>query len=195
MTLTCERTLVLEKPAEEVWAWLSDVRNAMTLDAFHEGVDYDGAEPRVGSVVPIHHNFWGNRHVRLARITVYRPFAIGWGESLPDAQQVDTFPHSEAWRVEAVDGNRCTVRNSLKGAMQGSALRQLLGPYLWDLLIPSILDADLHALAFRLGLTAEEQAPRIPPEYGALQRLVQARTIDGLPVEQFLAGSAASAAR
>ena len=189
MTMTCEQTLELDKPADEVWAWLCDVRNVMTLDMFHEAIDYDGGTPNVGTVIPIHHNFWGNRHIRLGRITVLKERTIGWGESLPDPNEVDTFPHSESWSVEALDGGRCLVRNSLKGALQGTPLRDLLAPYMWDLSIPHVLKADLHSLAHRLGLEAEEQAARIPAEYRALQKLVSAKSIDGVPVEEFLAVS------
>jgi len=188
--LTCHRELTIDKSADEVWDYLSDLSSSMTVNQFHVGVDYDlgGKSPKRGMVVPIHHNVFGHEHVRLASVQIYERYAIGWGERLDDPNKTDTFPHSESWRIEPAGPKRCTVRNYLRGAIRQGPLSVVLGEYLWSITVPPILDADLRELAWRIGASDSPPAPlQLPPEHAVISRLVAARTIDGEPVDKLLA--------
>ena len=117
-TFETRRELEVGKSADEVWEWLSNVGNAMTINQFHVGIDCDPADvknPKVGLDVPIVHEIFGARHIRLGKITKFEDYEIAWGERLPDPNAMDRFPHSEGWTVESIGKGRCLVRNRLRG--------------------------------------------------------------------------------
>jgi hypothetical protein len=184
--LTCERKLRIAKSADEVWDWLSDVRNAMTANQFHEAIDYPERVTGPGPVVPIHHNIFGRRNVRFGRITQYRKYHIAWGERLADEYGQDSFPHSVAMKVVPLDDNACTVSTRVRG-IWNFPVGKLIGPYVWRLLMPPVLDADLADVALAVGAITEKKEFQLPPEVPALLRLMHARTIDSVPVEELVA--------
>ena len=184
--MTCERKLTVDKPADEVWDWLSDVRNAMTTNQFHERIDYSGRVTGPGPVVPIHHNIFGRRDVRRARVTQYRQYHFAWGERLLDEYGPDTFPHSIAMRVVPRDASRCTVYARVRGIWKVPMAR-LIGPYVWKLYMPCVLDADLQDVALAVGAIREKKALEFPPEVMPLLRLMHARTVDSVPVDELMA--------
>lgn len=94
--LECRRELVVNKPADQIWEWLSDLRHAMTANQFHLSIDCDEAvarSPKVGLEVPILHSILNHKAVRIARVTKVEDYAISWGERIPDdATYEDFFP-------------------------------------------------------------------------------------------------------
>ncbi|MDT3442182.1 MULTISPECIES: hypothetical protein [unclassified Pseudofrankia] len=190
-TLTCVREITIEKPAEEIWDWVSNLDNIMTLNQFHVAIDYDagGESPKRGLAVPLHHDFFGYKHVRMATIQAYGDHKIGWGERhVAEVEgEGDPFPHSEAWWIESLGPDRSLVRTSLRGSMQWGPLTSVLADYLWSILIPPILDTDLKTLAWRLGGGGEEPTLELSPHTLFVNRLLAAREIDGQPVEKLMA--------
>lgn len=189
VTLNLQRELTIEKSADEVWDYLSDLHNAMTVNQFHVGVDYDGGGKQLkrGLVVPLHHDFFGYKHVRMATLQIYGDRSIGWGERHGNPDEDDPFPHSEAWRVEPAGEDRCIIRTSLRGSFRWGPLAAVLSEYLWSLMIPPILDTDLRELAYRVGAADEPPTLKLPPEQRVINRLMAAREVDGQPVEKLLA--------
>lgn len=188
-TFETHRQLEVGKSADEVWEWLSNVGNAMTANQFHMSVDCDPADlraPKVGLEVPIVHEIFGSRHVRIARITKYDDYEIAWGERLPDPDAIDRFPHSEGWKIELLGPGRCLIRNRLRGR-QLFPLSELIGKELWDLMIPPILDNDLQDVALAVGAVDHKQHAQMPPLGAVLHNLSRAKVIDGMPATEFLA--------
>jgi hypothetical protein len=187
--LDCRRELVVDKSADYVWEWLSNLRHAMTANQFHMSIDCDEAEacsPRVGLEVPILHNVMGRQAYRIARITRFEDFQISWGERLPDdAGYEDAFPHSEGWVVKPLEANRCLIQNHLRGRFM-FPVGQLIGKHVWDTVIPPILDNDLQDVAFAAGAIAQRRQVELPSVSAALLRLAHAREIDGKPASDVL---------
>jgi hypothetical protein len=187
--LRCDRELVVEKSADEVWEWLSKLNNVMTTNQFHMRLDCDEAEirnPRTGLDIPIVHNILGRQAIRIARIIKFEDYAISWGERLPpDAGYVDSFPHSEGWRVESTGAHQCRIHNHLRGAFM-LPVGKLIGKHVWDTIMPSILDNDLQDVALATGAVEHRVPVAAPPGAAAMLRLMHARQIDGQPVEQVL---------
>ena len=185
----CKRELVVEKPADQVWEWLSDLRHAMTANQFHMSIYCDDAEarhPRAGLDVPILHNVMGRQAYRIARVTRVEDYAISWGERLPDnAGYEDAFPHSEGWRIESLAPNRCRIQNHLRGRFM-FPVGQLIGQHVWDTVIPPILDNDLQDVAFAAGAIDRRVPVELPSISAALLRLAHAREIDGKPAGEVL---------
>jgi hypothetical protein len=185
------RELAVNKSADEVWEWISNISNVMTANQFHVGLDCDPADirdPRPGLDVPIVHEIFGARHIRLAKITKYVDYEIAWGERLPDPNADDRFPHSEGWKVESTGSSTCIIRNRLRGRHL-FPLADVFGKELWDLLIPPILDNDLQDVAFAVGAIERKQPVQLPPLAGVLQRLSRAREINGVPAGEFFTSS------
>ena len=188
-TFETRRELELDKSADEVWEWLRNPANVMTANQFHVGVDCDPADlrdPSVGLDVPIVHEIFGSRHVRLGRITKFAGYEIAWGERLPDPDVVDRFPHSEGWIVEPLGPGRCIMRNHLRGRHL-FPLADVFGKDLWDAMIPPILDRDLQDVAFAVGAIARKREVAMPRLASLLHKLSRAKMIDGVPATEFLA--------
>lgn len=191
-TFETHRELEVNKSADEVWAWLSNIGNAMTTNQFHMSIDCDPADarnPKVGLDVPILHEIMDRQHIRIAKITKYEDYAISWGERLPDdVTHEDRFPHSEGWIVEALGPNKCLLRNRLRGRHL-FPLAELIGKQLWDTIIPPILDNDLQDVAFAVGAVTRKQIFEIPSIGTTLMKLSNAREIDGKSPLEYFSGS------
>jgi hypothetical protein len=188
-TFETHRELEVNKSADEVWEWLSNVGNAMTINQFHVGIDCDPADvrdPKVGLDVPIVHEIFGTRHIRLGKITKYEDYEIAWGERLPDPTVEDRFPHSEGWKIEPLGPGRCLLRNRLRGRHL-FALSGVIGKELWDAMIPPILDNDLQDVAFAIGAVERKQPVETPRLATILHLLSRAKEIDGVPAAEFFA--------
>ncbi len=185
----CRRELIVDKPADQIWEWLTDLRHAMTANQFHMSIDCDDAEarhPRVGLEVPILHNVMGRQAYRIARVTRVEDYSIAWGERLPDnATYEDAFLHSEGWKIEPLGPNRCRIQNHLRGQFV-FPVGQLIGKHVWDTVIPPILDNDLQDVAFAAGAIERRQPIELPSVSAALLRLSHAREIDGKPAAEVL---------
>jgi hypothetical protein len=183
--IECKRELIVNKSADEVWEWISDVRNIMTANQFHvaaECSEADARNPRVGLEVPIEHEILGRKNYRMARIAKFEDYAIAWGERLLNQDREDPFPHSEGWLVEALGPNRCRIQNHARFRFMG-AVGQLIGPYVWDKFIPATLENDLQDVAYAIGAIDQKTFVNPPAAYF---RLVGIREIDGKPASEVL---------
>lgn len=186
-TFETQRELEVNKSADEVWEWLSNVGNAMTINQFHVGIDCDPADvrdPKIGLDVPIVHEIFGARHIRLGKITKYDDYEIAWGERLPDPSVEDRFPHSEGWTVESIGKGRSLLRNRLRGRHL-FPLNEVIGKELWDAMIPSILDNDLQDVALAIGAIERKEHIPAPRLATVLHLLSRAQVIDGKPATEF----------
>jgi len=188
-TFETHRELEVNKSADEVWEWIANVGNAMTINQFHVAIDCDPADvrdPKVGLDVPIVHEIYGSRHIRLGKITKYEDYEIAWGERLPDPNVPDRFPHSEGWTVESIGKGRCLLRNRLRGRHL-FPLSDKIGKELWDALIPSVLDNDLQDVALAVGAIERKQHVETPRLAVILHLLSRAKEIDGVPTTEYFA--------
>lgn len=183
--IECKRALIVDKSGDEVWEWISDVRNIMTANQFHvaaECSEADARNPRVGLEVPIEHEILGRTNYRMARIAKFEDYAISWGERLLNQDREDPFPHSEGWLVEALGPNQCRIQNHARFRFMG-AVGQLIGPLVWDKFIPATLENDLQDVAFAVGAIEKKTFVNPPAAYF---RLVGIREIDGKPAGEVL---------
>ena len=85
-TFETRREMQLNVSADQAWEFLSNIGNAMTVNQFHVGLDCDPArdfrDPKVGLDVPIIHEIYGKRHVRLGKITQYGDYEICLGRNV-----------------------------------------------------------------------------------------------------------------
>lgn len=187
--MECRREIIVEKSADEAWEWLSNLRNVMTTNQFHLSIDLDDAvarKPAARMDVPILHEIMERRFYRIARITRCEDYEIAWGERIPDdAGYEDNFPHSEGWKVEALERNVCRITNHLRGRFR-LPLGQMIGQYAWDAAMPVILDNDLQDAAFAMGAIKEKREIPMPASAAVLLRLVHARQIDGVPINEYV---------
>ena len=189
-TCTCE--IELRKSADEVWEWLGDVRNAMTVNQFHVGVDAPGREGYPGLEVPIWHELVPfPRHERIARVTAYQDdstYKLAWAERhvLPFP---DPFPHGESWEVAPVDRSTCRVVASVRGAWT-TPVGRAIGPYIWEAMFTTTVRKDLQDLAVAVGALDEAEEIEPVPEHDRLHWLTLAREIDGVPAEAYLGAAA-----
>jgi hypothetical protein len=187
---TCE--VELGKSADEVWAWLGDIRNAMAVNQFHVGVDAGSAEPRVGLEVPILHEIVPfPPHERIARMTAYSDateYTLGWGErhTLPFP---DPFPHGESWTVTAVNGTSCRVTAQVRGAWT-TPVGRAIGPFIWDAMFTTTLKKDLQDVALAVGAIDEKEEIVPIPEHDRLHWLTLAHNINGVPAEEYMDSAA-----
>jgi hypothetical protein len=172
-----ERELELEKSADEVWAYLADFRNAMTMNQFHVAVDCDRADvahAKVGLVVPILHRMFGAEHYRLGRITQFTDYAFAWGERTDDGSY-DPFPHSTGWSVSEIDDTTCLVRTWLRGLPRGpesdDSMAVSQAPPANPMNFSAVLDADLADLAVAVGARPSRTPEMIPEKAEALRWL------------------------
>jgi hypothetical protein len=188
----CECEIELEKPADEVWEFLSDLRNAMTMNQYHVGIEGDPGDAKVGVEVPIWHEIVPfPRHQRIGRVTAFNDsndYVLGWGERhiLPFP---DPFPHGESWRVAPVDASHCRVASQVRGAWT-TPVGRVIGPYIWQAMFTTTLKKDLQDLALAVGAIDEKEEIEPVPEHDRLNWLTLAREINGQPAEEYLANAA-----
>jgi hypothetical protein len=188
--LNIERELELGLSADQVWEWMSDLRNIMLADQFHTYIDCDSVDaknPRKGLSVPIMHDILGFRSFRVGHISRFEDYAISWGESLPadsPAGLEDPFPHSEGWSVQTIDAKRCILRTHLRGRY-AYPIGKVIGDYVWQVTMPTILDNDLQEVAVGVGAIAHKHLIPFSPVSGALVKLVATRQFDGVKDTDF----------
>ena len=188
----CSSEIELTKPADEVWEWLGDIRNAMTVNQFHVGVDATSREGRIGLEVPILHELVPfPPHERIARMTAYEDddeYTLGWGERhiLPFP---DPFPHGESWTVTPVNAASCRVTAVVRGAWT-TPVGRAIGPYIWEAMFTTTLNKDLQDVALAVGAIEEKQEIEPVPEHDRLHWLTLARDINGMPADEYMQSAA-----
>jgi hypothetical protein len=148
----CERILKLNVPADTVWEWMSDVRNLMQVNMFHESVEATEPVTSAGAVVVVPHNFFGvYQQRRQWHIKDYRKYFVSAGEhKCPDEPGKDPFPHSQSFRIVPVDDSSCIIVNQLRGKYIFPGA-DLVGERLFRRYMPVILDDDNQVIGVAVG--------------------------------------------
>jgi len=186
LTFTCE--IELAKPADEVWEWLGDLRNALLVNQFHTEIGDLPPDGRVGTEVTIVHElvpFPPNE--RIGRVTAYQDegdYKVAWSERLQASPYPDPFPHGEAWTVSSVDKAHCRVSASVHGAWT-SPVGRTIAPYVMEPMLTTVLKKDLQEMAFAVGAIEEMEEVEPIPEHDRLHALTLAREINGIPINEY----------
>jgi hypothetical protein len=109
----------LEVPVAVAWAWLADLERLVTVNMFHCGARYEGAQRRgAGTRLVVDHRFFaGPVFPRLVRITHWEePRRIGWVEIDP-AHARYFFPHSEQFRLTPLGPDTTLLTDEIRGSL------------------------------------------------------------------------------
>lgn len=154
----CERLMRLEKPADEVWAWMSQPKNLLAVNIFHAEVEPDVETLdsfEVGQVITIDHDFFGAyQQRRQAKVRETGPYFVEFGEyKHPDAPGIDPFPHRQSFQLVPVDDKSCIVANRIWGSyvIPKFAGGDRTGEFLFRRYMPAILDDDNQVIAIGSG--------------------------------------------
>ena len=153
----CERLMRLDKPADEVWAWMSQPKNLLAVNLFHAEVDdaETGGEFHPGQVITIDHDFFGAyQQLRQAKVRDVQKYFVAFGEyKHPDAPGRDPFPHNQSFRIVPVDDESCIVVNQITGryVLPDFPGHEAVGRWLFRKYIPVILDDDNQVIAIGCG--------------------------------------------
>jgi hypothetical protein len=152
---SCERLMTVGKPADEVWAWMSQPKNLLAVNLFHAEVDGEPAAFEKGQVITIDHDFFGAyKQTRQAKIREIRKYFVAFGEyKHPDVEGRDVFPHNQSFQVVPVDDESCIVVNRITGRyiIPAFAGGDRLGEWLFRRYMPVILDDDNQVIAIGCG--------------------------------------------
>jgi hypothetical protein len=154
----CERLMRLDKPADEVWAWMSQPKNLLAVNIFHAEVEPDVETLdtfETGQVITIDHDFFGAyQQRRQAMVREVGPYLVEFGEyKHPDAPGRDPFPHRQSFQLVPVDDESCIVANRIWGSyvIPKFAGGDRLGDLLFRRYMPAILDDDNQVIAIGCG--------------------------------------------
>lgn len=151
----------IEKPADEVWAWMSDARNVLGLNMFHEAVLWDEPITEAGPRVSVPHSFFGLKQQRMVHVRDHKKYLVGFGETKSkDEPGVDPFPHYQSFEILPSHDGTCVVVNRIRGLYQFPGAN-LLGERIFYRWTPSILEDDNANLAVAVGAMKPEDKPRI----------------------------------
>lgn len=153
MAMEHTELLKIDRPADVVWEWMSDARNVLSINFFHERGDWPERIDKAGMRVDLPHNFWGlHRERRGATIRSYRKYHISYGDyKLKDEPGVDTFPHNQSFTVIPVDDDSCIVMNQIKGVYVWPVPR-FVREWAFRKFMPVILHDDLLVIAAAVGV-------------------------------------------
>jgi hypothetical protein len=158
---THEQLLLINKPADEVWEWMSDARRLLKVNMFHESVDWPEPITSAGVRVPVPHNFFGvYRQKRGAYVNAYRKYHIAFGEHKDKEEKgPDPFPHSQSFTIVPVDAERCIIINRIRGTYVFPGAKYF-GERLFRRYMPHILDDDNHVIAAAVGAIEPTEIPK-----------------------------------
>jgi hypothetical protein len=161
MAYTHEELTLIAKPADVVWEWMSDARNLLMVNMFHESVLADEPITTAGVKVEVPHNFFGiYRQRREVHITGFRKYHIAFGEHKhPDVDGVDPFPHSQSFTVVPVDEKRCIILNRIRGTYVFPGAKYF-GERLFRRYMPFILGDDNAVIAAAVGAIDAADIPK-----------------------------------
>jgi hypothetical protein len=140
---------------------MSDARNLLMVNMFHESVLADEPITTAGVKVEVPHNFFGiYRQRREVHITGFRKYHIAFGEHKhPDVDGVDPFPHSQSFTVVPVDEKRCIILNRIRGTYVFPGAKYF-GERLFRRYMPFILGDDNAVIAAAVGAIDATDIPK-----------------------------------
>jgi hypothetical protein len=154
---------------DTVWEWMSDVRNVLKVNLFHESVEWDEPITEAGPRVPVPHNFFGLKQRRVAHINQYRKYYVAFGETkAKDEPGVDPFPHWQSFELAPLSDGTCVMVCRLRGSYQFPGAKYI-GERIFHRWIPPILQDDAANIAIALGALDPSQKPRLKGSLRLLQ--------------------------
>jgi hypothetical protein len=151
----------INKPADDVWEWMADARNVLSLNMFHERVEWDEPILEAGPRVPVPHDFYGLKQRRVAHIRDYHKYLVGFGETKSkDEPGIDAFPHYQSFELLPLSDGTCVVANRLRGVYQFPGAARF-GEWIFNRWTPYILEEDNNRLAVAVGALAPDDKPKI----------------------------------
>lgn len=152
MAMTHTELLRINKSADEVWEWMKDGRNVLSINFFHEYGDWPEPIEKAGMRVDLPHNFWGlHKERRGATVRTYEKYKFAYGDyKLKDTPGVDTFPHSQAFTVVPIDDKSCIVMDEIKGVYVWP-VPKFVREWAFRKFMPVILKDDLLVIAAAVG--------------------------------------------
>jgi hypothetical protein len=162
MAYACSVTTHIPLPADEVWAWMSDVRNVLSVNMFHEAVLWDEPVLEAGPRIPVPHSMFGTgKQRRVAHVRDYRKYFIGFGETkAKDEPGVDAFPHYQSFELVPLHDDTCVLVNRLRGVFQWPGADRF-GEKIFYRWSPVILKDDNFNIQVAVGAAKLEDKPRL----------------------------------
>ena len=162
MALECSVCTHIKVPADDVWEWMSDVRNLLTVNMFHDAVLGDEPVTEAGPRIKVPHSMFGmGKQMRVAHVRDYRKYFIGWGETKAKEEPgVDAFPHYQSFEVVPLHDDTCVVVNYLRGVFQWPGADRF-GLRIFNRWTPVILNDDNFNIMVAVGAMRLEDKPRI----------------------------------
>jgi hypothetical protein len=115
------RRTQLAAPLEVAWAWLADLERLVLADLLHREARFIGGQRAgVGTVLLVPHGLaHGPRMLRRLTITHWQPpHRLRWTDvSVSRWGRRHIFPHSEEFRLEALDARTTLLIDTVTGAL------------------------------------------------------------------------------
>lgn len=152
----------IDAPVDAVWEWMSDARNVLRVNIFHEGVEWDEPVTEAGPRIPVPHNYFGLfDQQRVAHVRDHRKYFIGFGETKSrDEPGVDPFPHYQSFEIAPLADGTCVLINSMRGVYQFPGASRF-GERIFHRWIPPILLDDNANVAIALGAMDPQDKPKL----------------------------------
>lgn len=161
MAYECVVLTHIDAPAEKVWEWMSDARNLLAVNMFHEAVLWDEPIREAGARVPVPHQFGLVHQRRVAHLRRYQKYLIGFGETKSkDEPGTDAFPHYQEFEILPMDDGTCAIANRLRGLYQFPGAKRY-GEWIFHRWTPYILEDDNATIAVAVGAMKPEEKPRL----------------------------------
>ncbi len=140
------RHRTIRASAEDVWEWMCEPKSLdlFQVNPFHASAEGTDPELRIGSRVRVLHAFGVHREMRIARISILRPFEIAWSEVKADAK--DWFPHNQRYHVSAQGDGTCILTNRLRGTFFLPGAKWWLVSW-YRFVLPLVLDWENRRIA------------------------------------------------
>ena len=108
-------------PLEVAWAWLADLERLVLADILHQEVRFVGSQRAgVGTVMLVPHGLaYGPRMLRRLSVTHWQPpRRLRWTDvDVSRWGQRHVFPHSEEFRLEALDAHTTLLTDTVTGTL------------------------------------------------------------------------------
>jgi hypothetical protein len=162
MAYECSVCTHIKLPAEEVWEWMSDVRNVLSVNMFHDAVLCDEPVRAAGPRIAVPHSMFGTgKQLRVAHVRDYRKYFIGFGETKAKEEPgVDAFPHYQSFELGPLQDDTCVVVNRLRGVFQWPGADRF-GERIFNRWTPVILADDNFNIAVAVGAAELDDKPRL----------------------------------
>jgi hypothetical protein len=152
----------IEAPVDEVWQWMSDARNVLSANIFHDPIEWEEPITEAGPRIPVPHTYFGViKQRRVAHVRDYRKYFVGFGETKArDEPGVDPFPHYQSFELAPLSDDTCLLVNYMRGVYQFRGAKYI-GERIFKRWMPPILLDDNANIAIAVGAMDPEDKPRL----------------------------------